>query len=62
MLDPDQRRQLAKQARLWTLSLICASVGAVAVWRTDNLVAGILAFAGCAAVLGFALWLYERRR
>lgn len=62
MLDPDQRRQLAKQGRLWMLSLICAVVGAYTVWRTDNLPTGILAFAICATVLGAVLWLYERRR
>ena len=61
-LDPEIRRQLAKQGRLWLLALICATVGSVTVWRADSLQAGILAFLLVASSLGAALWAYERRR
>ena len=61
-LDPDIRRQLAKQGRLWMLALICATAGSVTVWRTNNLLAGILAFLAAVALFGTALWVYERRR
>jgi hypothetical protein len=53
---------LAKQARLWTLSLVCATVGAVTVWRTDQLLPGIGAFLLTLVVLGSILYAYERRR
>jgi hypothetical protein len=56
------RRDLAKQARLWTLSLVCATVGAVTVWRTDQLLPGIGAFLLTLVVLGSILYAYERRR
>lgn len=61
-LEPEDRRQLAKQGRLWLLSAICATVGAVTVWRADSLVTGIVAFLLSLAVLGPLLWLYERRQ
>jgi hypothetical protein len=61
-LEPRTRDELAKQARLWSLSLICATIGAVVVWRTDALLPGIAAFAITLAVLGPALYVYERRR
>jgi 4-amino-4-deoxy-L-arabinose transferase-like glycosyltransferase len=60
--EPGTRSDLAKQARLWLLSLICASVGAFVVWRTDALLPGVGAFLITLAVLGPALWAYERRR
>lgn len=60
--DPDMRRQLAKQGRLWLLSLICATVGAVTVWRTNNLLIGIFAFLISLVVLGPILFAYEKRR
>lgn len=60
-LDPDIRRQLHQQARLWTLSLVCATVGALVIWRTGQLFPGIVAFLIALAVLGPALWAYERR-
>jgi 4-amino-4-deoxy-L-arabinose transferase-like glycosyltransferase len=60
--DLETRRKLAKQARLWLLSLICATAGAVTVWARDSLAAGILVFLICLAVLGPALWIYEKRR
>jgi hypothetical protein len=59
---PNIRSDLAKTARLWGLSLICASVGAYAVWRTDALLPGLIAFLITLAVLGPLLWLYERRK
>jgi Flp pilus assembly protein TadB len=60
-IDPDIRRQLHQQARLWALSLVCATVGAVVIWRTGQLLPGILAFLAALAVLGPVLWGYERR-
>lgn len=57
----DLRSDLAKQARLWVLSLVCATVGAVVVWRTEALLPGIGAFLLALAVLGPILWAYERR-
>ena len=62
MLDQDVRRQLARQGRLWLLSLVCATVGAVTVWQTDSLPYGILACLATVAVLGPLLWAYERSR
>lgn len=56
------RTDLAKTARLWGLSLVCASVGAFVVSRTNALLPGISAFLITLAVLGTALYLYERRR
>ena len=53
-LDPDNRRQFAKTGRLWLLALVCATVGSVTVWRTDNLGAGVLAFLATLALLGTA--------
>ncbi len=60
--DDRIRRDLAKQGRLWALSLICASVGAIVVWRTDQLLPGIGAFLITLVVLGSGLYAYERRR
>jgi Flp pilus assembly protein TadB len=61
-LDPDTRGQLQKTARLWVLSLVCASVGAYAVWRSNDLVVGVLAFLVALGVFGLPLWAYERAR
>lgn len=58
MLDQAVRRQLARQGRLWLLSLVCATVGAVTVWQTDSLAYGILAFLATVVVLGSILWAY----
>ena len=60
--DEGVRRDLAKQGRLWALSLVCASVGAFVVWRTDELLPGIGAFLIALVVLGSGLFAYERRR
>ncbi len=46
------RKQLLKSARLWVLSLICASVGAATVWATGSVATGVLAFLGALVVLG----------
>lgn len=56
------RADLAKTARLWGLSLVCASVGAYVVWRTDSLLPGISAFLITLLVLGSALYVFERRK
>ena len=61
-LEPRTRSDLAKQGRLWLLSLICASVGAYVVWRTDALLPGVGAFLITLVVLGSLLYVYERRR
>ena len=58
----DVKADLAKTARLWVLSLVCASVGAYVVWRTDSLLPGISAFFIALSVLGLALYTYERRK
>ena len=60
--DPELRRKLAQQGRLWLLSLICASAGAYTVWSRNSVSAGVVVFLICLAVLGSALWLYEKRR
>ena len=60
-IDPDIRRQLYQQARLWSLSLVCATVGALVIWRSGRLAPGILAFLVALALLGPVLWAYERR-
>jgi hypothetical protein len=60
--DPELRRKLAKEGRLWAMSLVCAVVGAVTVAVTESVPSGVLAFLSTLAVLGPALYLYERRR
>ena len=55
-------QQLVKTARLWLLSLVCASVGATTIWATNSLAIGVLAFLASLVVLGPILWVYERRR
>lgn len=62
MVDPDVRRQLRQQARLWLLSLVCAIAGATTVYRTDSLWSGVAVFLLFLVVLGPLLWLYERSR
>lgn len=61
-MDQDVRHQLARQGRLWLLSLVCATAGALAVWQTDSQAYGILAFLAAVAALGPILWAYERSR
>ncbi len=60
--DPKTRRELAQQGRLWLLSLVCATVGAVTISRTGSLSTGVVAFLICLLVLGAGLWSYERQR
>jgi hypothetical protein len=60
--DPELRQKVSKEGRLWLLSLVCASAGAVTVWATDSLGQGVLAFLVSVAILGPLLWLYEKRR
>jgi hypothetical protein len=60
--DPNTRRQLAKQGRLWLLSLVCATAGAVTIQQTASLAMGVAVFLGCVAVLGPLLWIYEKKR
>jgi hypothetical protein len=60
--DPGRRREIAREGRLWLLSLVCALVGAITVWRTDSLTSGIFAFLVSLLVLGPVLWWYEKRR
>jgi hypothetical protein len=59
---PETRRQLAKQGRLWLLSLVCAAAGAVTIQRTASLAIGVAVFLGCVVVLGPLLWIYEKKR
>lgn len=60
--DPDTRAQIAKTARLWGLSLLCATGGAIAVSVSQRIAVGIFVFGICLVVLGVPLYLYERRR
>ena len=60
--DPDLRRKLAKEARLWGLAVLCAAVGAGTVAATDAVPAGVVAFLVAVAALGPLLYLYERRQ
>ena len=60
--DPGTRRQLAKQGRLWLMSLVCAAAGAVTIQRTASLAIGVAVFLGCVVVLGPLLWIYEKKR
>ena len=60
--DPELRAKLAKEGRLCALALVCATVGAIAVALTDDVLPGVLAFLGTVAVLGPLLRRYEKRR
>jgi hypothetical protein len=60
--DPELRRKLAKEGRLWALAFVCALVGAGTVARTGSVPAGVLAFLIALAVLAPLLYVYERRR
>jgi len=61
-LDPRRRRELAQQGRLWLMSVVCALIGSITVWRTGSVSPGVVAFAISLLVLGPLLWTYERRR
>jgi uncharacterized membrane protein YoaK (UPF0700 family) len=60
--DPEIRRQLAKQGRLWLMSLVCATAGAVTIQWTASLAIGVAVFLACVVVLGPLLWIYEKKR
>ena len=60
--DPETRRQLAKQGRLWLLSLVCATIATATIVKTGSLGTGVVVFLISVAVLGAVLWAYERRR
>ncbi len=60
--DPELRQKISKEGRLWLLSLVCASAGAVTVWATNSIGQGVLAFLVSLAILAPLLWLYEKRR
>lgn len=60
--DPELSAKLAKEGRLWALALVCATVGAIAVALTDDVLPGVLAFLVTVAVLGPLLRRYEKRR
>ena len=59
--DPETRRRLAQQGRLWLLSLVCATIATLVLTRTGSLATAIVVFLSCVVVLGSVLWLYERR-
>jgi hypothetical protein len=58
--DPDTRGQLAKEGRLWLLSLVCATAGATGVYLSDSIAVGVAVFLVCLAVFGGILLAYER--
>ena len=60
--DPELRAKLAKEGRLWAMAAVCATVGAATVSATGSVPRGVLAFLLVVAVLGPALYLYEKRR
>lgn len=62
MVDDRRRAELAKEGRLWLLALVCAIAGAVAVYLTQSLAAGLAVFLPCVLVFGALLWWYERSR
>ena len=59
--DPELRRKLAKEGRLWALAFVCALVGAGTVAATDSVAPGVLAFLITLVVLAPVLYVYERR-
>ena len=60
--DPELRAKLAKEGRLWLLSLACAAPGAAAIWLTGSLAIGVAVFLGCLLIFGGLLLVYEKRR
>ena len=60
--DPELRRKLAKEGRLWALAFVCAAVGAGTVARKGSVPSGVVAFLIAVAVLAPLLYVYERRR
>ncbi|GAA2097879.1 hypothetical protein GCM10009841_10470 [Microlunatus panaciterrae] len=60
--QPDAGRQVAKEARLWVLALVCATGGATAVALSDSLAIGVAVFLGLLGVLGPILYAYEKKQ
>lgn len=61
-IDPQARRQLAQQGKLWLLALVCAAIGAFVVAETNRFSYGVLACLIALAVFGIPLLAYERSR
>lgn len=59
--DPQRRREIAKEGRLYLLALVCATGGALTVYLTDRLASGIFVFLICVLVFGAVLYQYEKR-
>lgn len=59
---PPQKRSVGQQARLWLLSLCGAVPGAVVVYLTNSFWIGAWVFLAVVIVLGFALYLLEKRK
>jgi len=59
--DPQRRREIAKEGRLYLLALVCATAGALTVYLTDRLATGIFVFLICVLVFGALLYRYEKR-
>jgi hypothetical protein len=62
VVDPDTRGQLAKEGRLWLLSMVCATAGATGVYLSDSIAIGVAVFLACLAVFGGILLAYERHK
>lgn len=56
------QRSAGQQTRLWLLSLCGAVPGAVVVYLTDSFWAGAGIFLAVVIVLGFLLYLFEKRK
>lgn len=56
------QRTPAQTARLWLLSLCGAVPGAIVVYVTQSFFAGAGVFLAVVIVLGFLLYLYEKRK
>lgn len=59
---PMPKRSGGQQARLWLLSLAGAVPGAIVVYLTDSFLRGAAVFLAVVIVLGFVLYLYEKRK
>jgi hypothetical protein len=59
--DPQRRREIAKEGRLYLLALVCATGGAFTVYLTDRLATGVFVFLICVLVFGGLLYRYEKR-
>jgi hypothetical protein len=59
--DPGRGREIAKEARLYLLALLCASGGALTVYLTNRFVSGVFVFLLCVLVLGGLLYQFEKR-